>query len=218
MHMARANFLHTALFCLFDHTFDPMLSMLSKSSQCCASSVATALAPRPKVTGLLAVAQCDDLLSCRVYTDTIWQVHHGGRKSDHLLRTARYAYWLAKMMHADIRVCCRAALLHDVYSRLGTWSTHGAIAASVAKRLGESPEVCESIVSHMYPIGPAPKSREGWVLVFADKLATATDVVSFVGALFAGRALRVRRMLRATDPFVPMPSAVRRRDRTSRAA
>jgi glycyl-tRNA synthetase beta chain/uncharacterized protein len=39
------------------------------------------------------------------------------------------------------------------------------------------------------------------VLVVADKIASLTDMTSFVGGLISGRSLRVRRSLCQTDPF-----------------
>jgi glycyl-tRNA synthetase beta chain/uncharacterized protein len=147
-------------------------------------------------------AEIHDLLRHPTFVETHFQVHHSVRKSDHLLRSASYAYWLAAVVHANRRVCARAGLLHDLHSRLGTWSTHGAIAASVADEMGEDHDVCRAIVPHMYPLGPAPRTREGWVLAVADKMATLVDAAHFVAKLVNGESLRQRRMLRATDRFL----------------
>jgi glycyl-tRNA synthetase beta chain/uncharacterized protein len=117
------------------------------------------------------------------------------------MRSVRYSYRLAPLMRADRQICMRAAILHDIDSRYGTLTTHGAIAARWAAAQGESEQVCQAIVSHMYPFGPAPTTREGWVLVVADKIASLSDMTAFVRGLFSGRSLRVRRQLRATDPF-----------------
>jgi len=53
----------------------------------------------------------------------------------------------------------------------------------------------------MFPMGPAPTNREGWVLAIADKLAALSDMADFVGGLFTGRSLVRRRRLRQEDPF-----------------
>jgi glycyl-tRNA synthetase beta chain/uncharacterized protein len=102
---------------------------------------------------------------------------------------------------ADRRISTRAAILHDIDSRLGTLVTHGAIAARHAAEIGESESVCHAIVSHMYPFGPAPTTREGWVLVLADKMASLADMTHFVSGLLTGHSLRVRRRLRESDPY-----------------
>lgn len=142
-----------------------------------------------------------DLLDHPKVIETRHHMHHSIPKHDHLLRSARYSYRLAPMLGADQRICVRAAILHDLDSRLGTLTTHGAIAARLAADLGESEAVCAAIVSHMYPLGPAPTTREGWVLVVADKLASLSDLTHFVSGLFTGRSLAVRRRLCDSDPY-----------------
>lgn len=154
-----------------------------------------------------------DLLSHPRVTETRDHIHHSVPKHDHLMRVARYSYHLAPMMGADRRTAVRAAVLHDLDSRLGTLTTHGAIAARVAAEMGEPEAVSQAIVSHMYPLGPRPTTREGWVLVVADKIASLTDLTAFVGGLFTGRSLRVRKQLCCTDPFYATHHAGRRRRR-----
>jgi glycyl-tRNA synthetase beta chain/uncharacterized protein len=154
-----------------------------------------------------------DLLSHPRVAETRDHIHHAVPKHDHLMRVARYSYHLAPMMGADRRTAVRAAVLHDLDSRLGTLSNHGAIAARVAAEMGEPEAVSAAIVSHMYPFGPRPTTREGWVLVVADKIASLTDLTSFVGGLFTGRSLRVRRQLHSSDPFYASPATRRQRRR-----
>jgi glycyl-tRNA synthetase beta chain/uncharacterized protein len=143
----------------------------------------------------------EDLLSHPKVQETRNHLHHSVPKHDHLMRSVRYSARLARIMRADRRVCVRAAILHDIDSRFGTLTTHGAIAARWAADQGESDQVCIAIVSHMYPFGPAPATREAWVLVVADKIASLTDLTAFVSGLLTGRSQRVRRQLRDTDPF-----------------
>jgi putative nucleotidyltransferase with HDIG domain len=152
-----------------------------------------------------------DLLSHPRVMETQDHLHHSVPKHDHMMRVARYAYVLAPVFGADRRTATRAAILHDIDSRLGTLATHGAIAARVAADLGEPEAVSRAIVSHMYPLGPRPTTREGWVLAVADKIASFTDLTSFVGGLFTGRSLRERRRLCTTDPFYAARKARRRR-------
>jgi glycyl-tRNA synthetase beta chain len=152
-----------------------------------------------------------DLLAHPRVTETREHIHHSVPKHDHLMRVARYAHHLAPLLSADRRTVVRAAVLHDLDSRLGTLTTHGAIAARVAAELGEPEAVSRAIVSHMFPLGPRPTSREGWVLALADKLASLTDLTAFVGGLFTGHSLRVRRALCCSDPFYAQRSARRRR-------
>ncbi|MBI5531727.1 MAG: HD domain-containing protein [Deltaproteobacteria bacterium] len=142
-----------------------------------------------------------DLVAHPKVAETRHLMHHNVSKQEHLLRSARISYRLAPVFGADRGICARAALLHDIDSRLGTWSNHGHIAARVAAQMGEPEPVCRAIVPHMFPVGPAPTSREGWVLVIADKLASLFDVTNFMVGLITGRSQRLRRKLAQSDPF-----------------
>ncbi len=142
-----------------------------------------------------------DLLDHPKVIETRSHLHHSIPKHDHLLRTTRVSFLIARILRADQRICARAALIHDIDSRYGTLTTHGAVAARWAATQGESDAVCRAIISHMFPLGPAPTSREGWVLVLADKVASLGDMTQFVGGLLTGRSLTTRRILRASDPF-----------------
>jgi glycyl-tRNA synthetase beta chain/uncharacterized protein len=128
-------------------------------------------------------------------------MHHNIAKHDHLLRSVRLSFRLARLFGADPHICARAALIHDIDSRTGTLWNHGAIAARWAEQQGESDEVCTAIVSHMYPFGPTPLTREGWVLVIADKVASLGDFTQFVRGLADGSSIATRRRLRRSDPF-----------------
>ena len=158
--------------------------------------------PPPRLVTRDMRADVDDLLEHPVFLETRYELHHNVRKSDHLLRASRYAWMLAGVVNADRRICARAGLLHDLHSRLGSWSTHGSIAASVANDIGESQDVCDAIVPHMFPLGPAPKTREGWVLTVADKAASVADALSFAANVFSGQSMANRRKLRASDRYL----------------
>ncbi|MFO7168205.1 MAG: HD domain-containing protein [Chloroflexota bacterium] len=142
-----------------------------------------------------------DLLSHPKVVETRDHMHHSIPKHDHLMRSVKYSYRFARLLGADQRICLRAAIIHDIDSRLGTLTTHGKIAARWAADLGEPPEVCRAIESHMYPFGPLPRTREAWVLVLADKAATLGDLKQFVRGLLDGSSLERRRQLKQTDPF-----------------
>ncbi len=159
-----------------------------------------------------------DLLHHPKVAETRDHMHHSIPKHDHLLRSVRYSYRFARLLRADTRTCLRAAMIHDIDSRFGTLTTHGAVAARWAAEQGETDEVCKAIVSHMYPFGPAPVSREGWVLVLADKVASLGDFGQFMRGLINGSSIQTRRRLKQTDPFyhgklrrLPLRHRIRRR-------
>jgi glycyl-tRNA synthetase beta chain len=152
-----------------------------------------------------------DLLEHPRVVETRTHVHHSIPKHDHLMRSARYSYRIARFFRADRTICVRAAILHDLDSRKGTLTTHGAIAADVARELGEPEAVSAAIISHMYPFGPRPTTREGWVLAVADKMASFSDMTAFVRGLFTGKSMRLRRMLHASDPYFATREPMRSR-------
>jgi HD superfamily phosphodiesterase len=144
-----------------------------------------------------------DLLVNPKVIETRSHLHHSMSKHDHLMRSARISYKLARALRADVRTCVRAAMIHDIDSRLGTLRTHGRIAARWAAAQGEDHAVCHAVETHMYPLGPAPRTREAWVVSLADKAASITEFTICVTGLLTGRTRHRRRALRATDPYHP---------------
>ena len=152
-----------------------------------------------------------DLLIHPKVIETRDHMHHSIPKHDHLLRSVRYSSRFAKLLRADLRTCVRAAMIHDIDSRLGTLTTHGAVAARWAADQGEPEAVCRAIISHMYPLGPAPTSREAWVLVLADKAASLGDFRQYVRGLINGSSQQIRRRLELSDPYYCRPRRPRHR-------
>jgi HD superfamily phosphodiesterase len=142
-----------------------------------------------------------DLLTHPKVLETRDHLHHSISKHDHLMRSVRFSSRFAGLLRADLRTCVRAALIHDIDSRLGTLTTHGAIAACWAAAQGEPDAVCAAIVSHMFPLGPRPTTREGWVLVLADKAASVGDFAQYMRGLVNGSSRTNRLRLEQSDPF-----------------
>ena len=142
-----------------------------------------------------------DLLAHPKVIETRDHIHHSIPKHDHLLRSVKYSSRFAKLLRADLRTCVRAAMIHDIDSRLGTLTTHGAVAARWAADQGEPEAVCRAIISHMYPLGPLPRSREAWVLVLADKAASLGDFRQYLRGLINGSSQQIRRRLELSDPY-----------------
>ncbi len=154
-----------------------------------------------------------DLLAHPKVRETRDHMHHRIAKHDHLLRSVKFSARFARLLRADERICVRAAIIHDIDSRLGTLRTHGAVAARWAADQGEPHEVCAAIISHMYPLGPAPTTREGWVLVLADKAASFGDLTQYLRGLVNGTSQANRRRLQLSDPYYRERSTRRRRQR-----
>ena len=159
-----------------------------------------------------------DLLDHPKVVETKAHLHHSISKHDHLMRSARISYKLARMMRADIRTCVRAAMIHDIDSRYGTLTTHGRIAADWAASLGEDYAVCHAIETHMYPFGPTPRTKEAWVVSLADKAASITDLTLMVSGMVTGHTWQRRRMLQQSDPhFVALQQRRHQRKHQRRA-
>ncbi|GAC1364335.1 MAG: HD domain-containing protein [Herpetosiphon sp.] len=142
-----------------------------------------------------------DLLAHPKVRETQSHMHHSISKHDHLLRSARISYKLARMLKADVATCVRAAMIHDIDSRFGTLRSHGGIAARWARAQGESYAVCHAIETHMFPFSARPRTREAWVVTIADKAASLTDLTITVTGALTGHTWRRRRALLQTDPF-----------------
>ena len=155
----------------------------------------------------------DDLIEHPKILETREHIHHGIPKYDHLIRVTRYSYRLARWTRSDVRVCVRAGLIHDIDSRYGNLKNHGAVAARWAAEQGEDEAVCAAIVGHMYPIGPAPTTREGWILSVADKAASIADLGDYVRGVVTGTSRQRKRNLQSSDPFYRRKERIRARER-----
>lgn len=105
-----------------------------------------------------------------------------------------YISWLtAKKLGCDTQAAARAGLLHDFFlydpresrpSRELQAFCHPKVAARTS---GETFKISEkerdAILSHMFPLGPLPKSREAWIISGADKICACAEVFHITIAL-----------------------------------
>ncbi|MBI4092886.1 MAG: HD domain-containing protein [Candidatus Kerfeldbacteria bacterium] len=110
--------------------------------------------------------------------------HFRQNRLEHSLATARVAFWMARFLRADARICARAALLHDWFfedraehhNRFGANVRHSIIAAANAEGLGEVGAVVEAIRTHMWIyVRGKPRTREAWIVWMADNITWLTD-------------------------------------------
>ena len=115
--------------------------------------------------------------------------HHIKKSAfDHSVKVAWLCYLHAKRFgtKTDIRLFVRGALLHDfyLYDRKDKTAnkhhsvTHPRYALKNAKKLYD--DLCEfeidMISHHMFPLTlTPPKTREGWIICFYDKVAAVSD-------------------------------------------
>ena len=103
----------------------------------------------------------------------------------HSLNVAYLSWYMAKKLGWDEKVAARAGLLHDfcLYDfreKLPQGQFQAFYHPKVAERTSsERFELYEkerqAILSHMFPLGPIPRSREAWVISCMDKLCAVAE-------------------------------------------
>ena len=100
---------------------------------------------------------------------------------------------MAKKLHCDAAAAARAGLLHDFCLYDFKDSTPNgefqafyhpkAAAENSEERFELSEKEKNAILSHMFPLGPIPKSREAWIISTADKICASAELCSIAIAL-----------------------------------
>jgi len=106
----------------------------------------------------------------------------------HSIRVAMAAEKLACLWHEDPQAAVRAGLLHD-YCKVDhnkvpridhEWYCfyHPKDASTNAQRFGISERETEAIRTHMFPLGPMPRTKLGWIIRIAD-IGASLDETDF---------------------------------------
>ena len=100
---------------------------------------------------------------------------------------------MARKFHCNENIAARAGLLHDFclfdFSEKPPTGEHQvffhpkAAANNGVKYFNISNKEREAILSHIYPLGPLPKSREAWIISLIDKVCTTTELCNIAIAL-----------------------------------
>jgi len=109
-----------------------------------------------------------------------------GDRASHSLRVAFLSYAIAGLLGADRRTCARAGLLHDVGYEPGegvleATLRHSGRSIAIARALGERPAVLEAMRGHMFPLEAPPRSLEGLIVWFSDKLDAVLELLGLSG-------------------------------------
>lgn len=103
---------------------------------------------------------------------------------DHSMKVAEHAEKLSKIFFIDPDSAIKTALLHDFclvdYSKKndhpGLYAFyHPKEAAENSEKFGLSEKELKAIKTHMFPLGPIPVSRLGWVIRIADISASLRE-------------------------------------------
>ena len=117
-----------------------------------------------------------------------YEQHGTTNRLDHSVQVAQYSYWVSKKLKLklDQKSLIRGALLHDFFlydprqgrpSREMQAFCHPKVAAANSEDTFDITEKeKEAILSHMFPLGPLPKTQEAWIISGADKLCACVEV------------------------------------------
>ena len=104
----------------------------------------------------------------------------------HSINVSYISWMLAKKFGCDRKAAARAGLLHDFF--LYRFSDpkpvkefqafyHPKVAAkNSAQRFELSEKERLAILSHMFPLGPLPSSKEAWIITCADKMCATAEL------------------------------------------
>ena len=127
--------------------------------------------------------------------------HQWTNRLMHSINVSYVSWLIAKKVGCDERVSARAGLLHDfcLYDFKEKTPTgeaqafyHPKAAAQNSERvfaIGEREQ--NAILSHMFPLGPIPKNKEGWIITLADKICASMELCHVAIALAKNNRLVV---------------------------
>ena len=107
----------------------------------------------------------------------------------HSLNVSYVSWLLARKLGWDAAAAARAGLLHDFFlynfgekrdtKELQAFYHPKVAAKNSAERIQISEKERLAILSHMFPLGPMPRSREAWLISCADKFCASSELFHF---------------------------------------
>lgn len=138
------------------------------------------------VVGDLLNSECLKKLEGYPSHDFSLMAGRGKNRRDHCLRVGYLSFLLCKLLGGDLKVCARAGILHDVgydcqkvHKPLEQIFGHARKGAVIVQKMGEDERVVEAIRTHMFPMGGVPRTRESFIVWFADKLDGLFEIFKF---------------------------------------
>lgn len=109
--------------------------------------------------------------------------HKNTTRLMHSLNVAYVSWKLARKIGCDARTAARIGMLHDfcLYdfrekAEEAQVFHHPKVAARMSQeRFQITDKEKQAILSHMFPLGPIPTSKEAWIISFADKMCALTE-------------------------------------------
>lgn len=126
------------------------------------------------------------ILTHKEFMKTKSIVHHGSTRFNHSLKVAYTSYIISKVLGCDVKSATRAGALHDFFlvrddknliSSTKMFIKHPTMAKENAMNYFGINEKEQNIIeAHMFPMSTvAPKSKEAWIVTFADKIIAILD-------------------------------------------
>jgi len=102
-----------------------------------------------------------------------FRTSYGQNVLQHSIEVAALAEVLASELKADVNVCRRAGLLHDIGKAVDheVEGPHASIGADIARRMGKSPKIVHAIAAHH--ADEEPKSVEAVIIQAADAISAS---------------------------------------------
>ncbi|MCC6222342.1 MAG: ribonuclease Y [Thermoleophilia bacterium] len=102
-----------------------------------------------------------------------YRTSYGQNVLKHSLEVAHLAGVMAAELGVSVKTAKRAALLHDLGKAMTheVEGPHAAISAQLARKYGESPQVCHAIEAHHYEV--QPESVEAVLVIAADAISAS---------------------------------------------
>ena len=132
------------------------------------------------------IKEVKDILENREFMQLGAFSHH--QSTSRLMHSINVSYisWLiARKLGWDATAAARAGLLHDFFlyaygedtpsGKLMAFDHPRTAAKNSAERFDISEKERKAILSHMFPLGPVPTSREAWLLTFTDKVCASVE-------------------------------------------
>lgn len=111
--------------------------------------------------------------------------HHWTTRLMHSVNVSYISWLIARKLKCDAKSVARAGLLHDfcLYDfKEGTPTGefqafyHPKSAARSSAELFKLSDLeRDAILSHMFPLGPLPSSKEAWIITMADKMCASVE-------------------------------------------
>ena len=144
--------------------------------------------PQDYLSEVQQILSHEDVLALEQFTQHQWT-----NRFMHSVNVSYVSWLLARKFGCDAKAAARAGLLHDfcLYDFSEETPTgerqvfyHPKAAAENSSRHFEiSQKEREAILTHMFPLGPVPTNREGWIISFADKICAVMEVCNVAIAL-----------------------------------